>query len=66
MTGVAMESSYTAQEQRLIELWERHLRFEFSERDAAATVATMSDYRNFGAFAVFKVHGSVQAALKAS
>ncbi len=29
-------------EQRLIEVWERHLRFEFTDRDAAATVATMA------------------------
>jgi carboxymethylenebutenolidase len=38
-----METSFTAEEQRLIELWERHLRFEFTDRDAAATVDTMSD-----------------------
>ena len=29
-------------EQRLIDVWERHLRFEFTDRDAAATVATMA------------------------
>ena len=33
---------YTPDEQRLIDLWERHLRFEFTDRDAAATVDTMS------------------------
>jgi carboxymethylenebutenolidase len=37
-----VESSFTAEERRLIELWERHLRCEFTDRDAAATVATMS------------------------
>lgn len=36
-----METSFTAEEQRLIALWERHMRCEFTERDAAATVATM-------------------------
>jgi carboxymethylenebutenolidase len=39
---IAMNKSFTAEEQRLIELWERHMRYEFAERDAAATVATMS------------------------
>jgi carboxymethylenebutenolidase len=39
---MAMDPSYTAEERRLIELWERHLRCEFAERDAAATVATMA------------------------
>lgn len=39
---IAMNQSFTAEEQRLIELWERHMRYEFAERDAAATVATMS------------------------
>ncbi len=38
-----MESTYTPDEQRLIEIWEGHLRREFADRDAAATVATMSD-----------------------
>jgi carboxymethylenebutenolidase len=38
-----VEVTYTAEEQRLIELWEQHLRCEFTQRDAAATVATMSD-----------------------
>ena len=38
-----MASTYTADEQRLIDVWEEHLRCEFSARDAAATVATMSD-----------------------
>ncbi|HTC23265.1 MAG TPA: DUF6265 family protein [Gemmatimonadales bacterium] len=34
--------SFAPGESRLIELWERHMRCEFTERDAAATVATMS------------------------
>jgi carboxymethylenebutenolidase len=38
-----MEATYTADEQRLIDVWEEHLRCEFSARDAAATVATMCD-----------------------
>jgi carboxymethylenebutenolidase len=29
-------------EQHLIDAWERHLRFEFTDRDAVATVATMA------------------------
>ena len=37
-----MDHSFTAEERRLIELWERHMSCEFAERDAAATVATMS------------------------
>jgi carboxymethylenebutenolidase len=37
-----MNKSYTAEERRLIELWERHMNYEFVKRDAAATVATMS------------------------
>lgn len=37
-----MNQSFTAEEQRLIELWERHMRYKFAERDPAATVATMS------------------------
>jgi carboxymethylenebutenolidase len=37
-----MNESFTAEERRLIELWERHMRYEFLDRDAAATVATMS------------------------
>jgi len=37
-----MDHSFTADEGRLIELWERHMSCEFAERDAAATVATMS------------------------
>src|SRR5262245_20783381 len=32
----------TASEQRLIDLWERHIRLEFTDRDAVATVATMA------------------------
>ena len=38
-----MGSTYTSDEQRLIDIWEEHLRCEFADRDAAATVATMSD-----------------------
>jgi carboxymethylenebutenolidase len=38
-----VESTYTPDEQRLIDIWEEHLRCEFADRDAAATVATMSD-----------------------
>jgi carboxymethylenebutenolidase len=37
-----MHHSFTTEEQRLIALWERHMRYEFAKRDAAATVATMS------------------------
>ena len=38
-----MDTTYTPDEQRLIDIWEDHLRFEFADRDAAATVATMAD-----------------------
>lgn len=38
----AMNQSFTAEEMRLIELWDRHMRYEFADRDAVATVATMS------------------------
>jgi carboxymethylenebutenolidase len=38
-----MEQDFTAEERRLVDLWERHMRLEFVEHDAAATVATMSD-----------------------
>ena len=38
-----MDSTYTDDEQRLIDVWEDHLRCEFADRDAAASVATMSD-----------------------
>ena len=38
-----MEAHYSPEEQRLIDLWEQHVRCEFADRDAAATVATMSD-----------------------
>jgi carboxymethylenebutenolidase len=38
-----VEDTFTPEERRLIALWEEHVRFEFAERDAAATVATMSD-----------------------
>jgi carboxymethylenebutenolidase len=41
--GFTMDSTYTPEEQELIDVWERHLRCEFADRDAAATVATMSD-----------------------
>jgi carboxymethylenebutenolidase len=37
-----MPDELTAHEKHLVELWERHTRFEFVEKDAAATVATMS------------------------
>src|SRR5262249_30230985 len=37
-----MNEAFTAEERRLIALWERHMRYEFLDRDAAATVATMS------------------------
>ena len=37
-----MNESFTVEERHLIELWERHMRCEFLDRDAAATVATMS------------------------
>lgn len=37
-----METPSTSEEQRLIALWERHMRCEFTDRDAAATVATMA------------------------
>jgi carboxymethylenebutenolidase len=38
-----VDAQYTREEQSLIDVWEEHLRHEFGERDAAATVATMSD-----------------------
>jgi len=38
-----VDSTYTPEEQRLIDVWEDHLRCEFADRDAASTVATMSD-----------------------
>jgi carboxymethylenebutenolidase len=38
-----VKENYTPEEQRLIDLWEGHIRCEFAERDAAATVDTMSD-----------------------
>ena len=41
--GADVESTYTPDERRLIDIWEDHLRCEFAERDAAATVATISD-----------------------
>jgi len=39
---LAMAGSFTPEDQRLIALWEEHIRLEFTQRDAAATVATMS------------------------
>src|SRR5262245_42020258 len=39
-----MATTYTPDDQRLIEIWEAQLRCEFTDRDAAATVATMSDH----------------------
>jgi len=41
--GMHLETPFTPEQQRLIDLWEEHVRFEFAERDAAATVDTMSD-----------------------
>lgn len=38
-----MSTSYTPEEQRLVDAWERHIHFEFAARDAAATVDTMAD-----------------------
>jgi carboxymethylenebutenolidase len=38
-----VETPFTPEEQRLVELWEQHVRREFADRDAAATVETMSD-----------------------
>jgi carboxymethylenebutenolidase len=37
-----MTHSFTQDEQRLIDCWERHIRYEFADRDAVATVGTMS------------------------
>jgi carboxymethylenebutenolidase len=37
-----MEQSLTPEEQRLVDLWERHIRLEFADRDARATVDTMT------------------------
>ena len=37
-----MDNSFTSEERRLIELWERHVRCEFADRDPVATVDTMS------------------------
>jgi carboxymethylenebutenolidase len=38
-----MERDCTPEERHLIALWEQHVRLEFADRDAAATVDTMSD-----------------------
>ena len=38
-----MDIPFTPAEQRLITLWEQHVRLECADRDAAATVNTMSD-----------------------
>jgi carboxymethylenebutenolidase len=37
-----MTDAFTPEEQRLIDLWEQHVHWEFVGRDAAATVDTMS------------------------
>ena len=37
-----MDASFTPEDHRLIALWEEHIRLEFTQRDAAATVATMA------------------------
>ncbi|TMA42585.1 MAG: ester cyclase [Deltaproteobacteria bacterium] len=42
LAGGAMDASFTPEERRLVTLWEQHIRLEFTERDPAATVATMS------------------------
>jgi carboxymethylenebutenolidase len=42
--GRKMEATNTPEEKRLIEVWERHLRCEFADRDPGATVATMADH----------------------
>jgi carboxymethylenebutenolidase len=39
----ATQPEYSPEDQRLIEAWENHIRCEFADRDAAATVATMAD-----------------------
>ncbi|MCG8584237.1 MAG: ester cyclase [Pirellulales bacterium] len=38
-----MDTEYMPEEQRLIDIWEEHLKYEFTERDAPATVETMAD-----------------------
>jgi carboxymethylenebutenolidase len=38
-----MAETYSADEQRLIDTWEQHIRCEFTDRDPVSTVATMSD-----------------------
>ena len=38
-----MSDGFTPAERHVIEVWEKHLQCEFVDRDAAATVATMSD-----------------------
>ena len=38
-----MAATFSPDELRVIELWERHLRLEFTDRDARATVDTMTD-----------------------
>jgi len=38
-----MGQTFTGEERRLIELWDRHMTCEFAAKDAAATVATMAD-----------------------
>src|SRR5437588_1551118 len=41
--GMHVDTPFTPEERRLIELWEQHVRLEFADRDAAATVETMSE-----------------------
>lgn len=36
-------AAYSEDEQRLVDAWERHLAYEFTTRDAAATLATMTE-----------------------
>jgi carboxymethylenebutenolidase len=38
-----MATPFSRDEQQVIDVWERHLRLEFTERDAHATVDTMTD-----------------------
>jgi carboxymethylenebutenolidase len=44
--SVGMTTALSADDLRVIGIWERHLRLEFTDRDAVATVETMSD-RNY-------------------
>jgi carboxymethylenebutenolidase len=38
-----MAETFSPDQRRLIELWERHMHFEFAAKDAAATVETMAE-----------------------